>query len=67
MILNYLRKNPDSSDTLKGISKWWFNLEKIDVTVDEISGVLDILIKERKVKKQVINGGNSIYKICKDA
>ncbi len=67
MILSYLRENPDAGDTLEGVSKWWLNLEMIDVTVDEISGVLNTLIKERKVKRQVINGENPIYRICNEA
>ncbi len=67
MILSYFRKNHDSGDTLEGISKWWLNREMIDVTVDEISGVLEKLIKEGKVKRQIIDGDNSIYKICKEA
>ncbi len=31
--------------------------------MDEISGVLETLIKEGKVKKQVIGGGNPVYKL----
>jgi hypothetical protein len=61
MILDYLRKNSDAGDTLEGITKWWLNLEKIDVTVDEVSGVLEKLIKEGKVKRQVTRGDNPIY------
>ncbi len=65
MILNYLRKNPNAGDTLEGISRWWLNLDKIEITVDEVSSVLEALIKEHKVKRQVINGDNPTYKICK--
>jgi hypothetical protein len=39
MILDYLHKNPDAGDTLEGILRWWINIVKIDITVDEISGV----------------------------
>ncbi len=65
MILDYLRKNPDAGDTLEGITRWWLEYEKIDFTVEEVAVVLEKLIKEGKVKKKVIDGGNSIYKICK--
>ncbi len=67
MILNYLRKNPNAGDTLEGISKWWLDFEKIDIKVDEVSEVLETLIKEGKVKRQVIDGDNHIYKICQEA
>ncbi len=65
MILDYLRKNPDAGDSLEGISRWWINREKVDISVDEISEILENLIKEGKVKKQVMNGGNPIYMLEK--
>ncbi len=67
MILNYLRKNPDAGDTLEGISKWWLEYERIDLAMEEVAVVLEKLIKEGKVKRQVINEDNPIYKICKEA
>ncbi len=66
MILNYLRKNPDAGDTLEGISKWWLEYEKIDLAMEEVAVVLEKLIKEGKVKRQIINEDNPIYKICKE-
>ncbi len=66
MILNYLRKNPNAGDTLEGISKWWLNLEIIDVKVDEVSEVLEALIRESKVKRQVIEGDNPVYLVEKE-
>ncbi len=66
MILDYLRRNPDVGDTLEGISRWWLNIEKIETTVDDVSSVLETLIKERKVVRQAANGGNPIYKINKE-
>ncbi|GAX60155.1 integrase [Candidatus Scalindua japonica] len=66
IILNYLRKNPKAGDTLEGISKWWLNFEKIDVTVDEITGVLEKLIKEAKVKKLLSSGNKTIYTFVKE-
>ncbi len=66
VILDYLRKNIEAGDTLEEISKWWLNLVKIEITVNEVSSDLETLIKECKVKRQVINGGNLIYKICKE-
>jgi hypothetical protein len=51
---------------LEGISKWWLNLKKIEITVDEISGILETLINEGKVKRQVIKGDNPIYMLEDD-
>lgn len=64
MILNHLRENPDAGDTLEGISKWWLNLKKIDVTVDEISSILETLVKNGKVNRHDIKR-DSVYKSCK--
>ncbi len=66
MILDYLRKNPDAGDTLEGVSKWWLNFEKIDVTVDEISDVMETLSMEGIIEKQVLSGDAAIYKVCSD-
>lgn len=65
MILDHLRKNPDADDNLEGISKWWLNVEKIDVSVDEVSSALECLIKKGVVSKQVTKDNQPIYKICK--
>lgn len=66
MILDYLKKHRDAGDTLEGISKWWLNLEKIEVTVDEVSSILETLITEGKVKRQVIHGKNPVYMLAKE-
>jgi len=41
VILNYLQKNPDAGDTLEAISKWWLEIERTDISVDEVAEVLD--------------------------
>ncbi len=63
MILNYLRKNPDAGDTLEGISKWWLNREMIESSVDDVSGVIEKLIKEGKIQRQVTSEKKAIYKL----
>ncbi len=65
LILNYLHKNPDAGDTLKGISRWWLEYEKIDSAMEEVAEALESLIKEGKVKRQVILGKNPIYVVAK--
>ncbi len=64
MILGYLKKYPNAGDTLEGICRWWLNHEKIDVTVDVVSEILETLIKEGKVKRQIIDEENHIYMVC---
>ncbi|MCK5605653.1 hypothetical protein KAR91_27410 [Candidatus Pacearchaeota archaeon] len=63
MILNYLRKNPDGGDTLEGITKWWLDLEMIEISVDEVSSALESLIQKGIIRKHRAKGGTTIYKI----
>ena len=63
MILSYLRKNPEAGDTLEGISKWWLELERIEVSVEEVSNALDFLITKGLVKTLRPKGGKVFYKV----
>ncbi len=63
MIFDYLRQNPHAGDTLEGISRWWVELMKIDSSTNEVAKALDCLIQKGLVKRLVINGDNTIYKI----
>ncbi|GJQ57406.1 MAG: hypothetical protein D8M57_19015 [Candidatus Scalindua sp. AMX11] len=65
IIVDYIRKHPDARDTLEGITRWWLHLEKIESSVDDVSIVLERLIKEGVIERQEINGDDPIYKICK--
>ena len=67
IIVDYIRKHPDASDTLEGITRWWLHLEKIESSVNDVSFALESLIKEGVIERQVINGDNPIYKICEKA
>ncbi len=44
MILDYLRKNPDASDTIERIDKWWLNSGGIGNSVDDVANALECLI-----------------------
>jgi Fe2+ or Zn2+ uptake regulation protein len=66
MILDYLRKHRNAGDTLEGITKWWLELEKIEISVDEVASVLKRLTEKGLVKKQEMKGGSPLYKVCKE-
>jgi hypothetical protein len=63
-ILKYLQKNPDSGDTLEGITKYWLGLERIDQSVDEVRDALEGLIKKGIVMRVDLKRGMPIYKIA---
>lgn len=58
LILDYLRKNPSSADTLRGIAEYWIELERIDVSVDEIEHALSELVREGSIERFDRNGAS---------
>lgn len=63
LILNYLRKNPKAGDTLEGITRWWLELERIEVSVDEVSHTLEYLVENGLIRMHKSEGGLTFYKI----
>ncbi len=63
MILGYLHKNPDASDTLEGILEWWLESERIEKSVNKVSGALEILLEKGLLKKVKSENGPLVYKI----
>ena len=45
-ILDYLRKHPDASDTLEGITEWWLMSQKISYEMERVKAVVERLIKQ---------------------
>lgn len=67
IIVDYIRKHPDASDTLVGITRWWLHLEKIESSVSDVSIALEDLIKEGVIERQLIGGDKPIYRISHKA
>ena len=65
-ILDYLRKNPDASDTLEGITRWWLESERIDRAVDDVSEAINVLLKQGLLKKFERSDGNLMFKPDKE-
>jgi len=66
MILNYLRKNPDAGDTLEGITRWWLEQEKIEISVDRVVEALESLVQKGEIRVQKVKGGSTFYKVNKE-
>ncbi len=60
-ILDHLRENPDAGDTPEGISEWWLNFKKIEISVDEVSKALECLFKEGIVEKKNSKKGTRYF------
>ena len=63
-ILNYLRKHPNAEDTVEGITRWWLEFEKVDSLVDDVSEVLELLLR-RDMVIRVKYGDKYLYKLKK--
>jgi Fe2+ or Zn2+ uptake regulation protein len=66
MIINYLRRNPDAKDTLEGITRWWLTMERIDLSVKEVSHALENLREQGVITINKTESGTTFYKINKE-
>ena len=64
IILNYFLEYPDCGGTLEDISTWWMEFERINRSVDNVAQILEKLIENGIIEREV-KGGTAIYKICK--
>lgn len=61
--MKYLQEKPDAGDTLKGISQFWLQFERIDETVDEVNNALENMVRQGTVIKLESMSGSPIYKL----
>lgn len=45
-ILDYLRKRPEASDDLEGITRFWIARQRIEVATASVREAVDALVKE---------------------
>ena len=45
-ILEYLRKHPDASDTLEGITEWWLLNQRISYEMERVKAAVLKLVKQ---------------------
>ena len=56
-ILEYLRRNPEASDTLEGITEWWLLSHRISFEIKRVKAAVLKLVEEDWVIE--IRGKNS--------
>ncbi|MDH5552783.1 MAG: hypothetical protein OEX82_05565 [Nitrosomonas sp.] len=61
-ILNYLCKNPNAGDSLKGVMSCWISSTHKNTYEAEIEEILEQLIAEGRVKKISLIDGTCLYK-----
>ena len=65
-ILSYLKRYPESGDTLENITKWWLEFEGIDLAVDSIANELELLLEKGVLIKTECHNSAVSYKIVKN-
>jgi hypothetical protein len=60
-ILEYLREQPASGDTVEGISKWWIMRQRISESVEMVRLVLSELARQGLIFERPRADGNTIY------
>ena len=51
-IMNYLQKHPGAGDTLEGITRWWLDHERIELSTDNVIEAIELLIKRNVLKRE---------------
>jgi hypothetical protein len=63
LVLDYLKKRPESGDTLRGIAEMWLEYAKVEAAVRDISLVLDSLVEQGRLRVIQNTSGINIYKL----
>ncbi len=66
MILTYLEQNPDATDTIEGITKFWMKRQNAEVAISKVSHTLKKLLKKGRIKVFQSLDGTLYYKLKKD-
>jgi len=60
-LVAYLEKNPNASDTLEGISKWWLS-EAVPHSRVHLSSALDELSAQGRIECQAAANGQRVFR-----
>ena len=67
LILSYLKRNPDASDTLEGITRWWVEMERINSSVEQVAAACRNLEKMGLLKKINNPSDSTLYRSTGEA
>lgn len=67
MILNHLRRNPEATDTLEGIVRWWLEITRIETSVEDVARALEHLVRNQVLSTRSLPDGVVLYRACERA
>lgn len=62
-ILEYLRKHPDASDTLEGITEWWLLNQRISYEMKRVKAAVSNLVEKGWVVEVEGKGVTTRYRL----
>lgn len=65
MIWDYLQNNSDARDALESISKWRFEYERVNQSVDKVSQILEVIVEKDLIIKFKNSNGSLIIRLKK--
>ncbi|MEW8492457.1 MAG: transcriptional repressor [Candidatus Thiodiazotropha taylori] len=63
MILRYLQKHPQASDTAEGITRWWVMRQRYENSVQTVKQALAILVQDGALEGHQLAQGKVVYSL----
>lgn len=63
LILTYLQRNPGAGDTLEGITGYWLEWERIEISVPDVQEALEHLLRKGIISSCKMRDGTTIYRM----
>jgi hypothetical protein len=58
-ILSYLLDNPQASDTLEGITRFWIIRHRVDLAIQNVEGAVKELVDQGVLEERVVQTANA--------
>lgn len=60
-ILQYLQRNPDAADTLRGVMSWWLPAQFHEKAEKDVEQAMERLVAQGDLTKTVLVDGSILY------
>lgn len=64
LICRYLARNPNASDTVEGVARWWLARQRRFDAVATVELALELLVREGLVTASALPTGSTVYRLA---
>jgi hypothetical protein len=64
LIYRYLARNPNASDTVEGVARWWLARQRRYDAVGTVEQALELLVREGVVTVSALPTGGTVYRLA---